>query len=93
MSLTNNQKLELINSIEIANWASTSEKRPFAYTYDNKETRKILYKLGMKEEEINFECYRGCAVLDLISIGLKYANCFSKERGFYNEEIIRQELF
>jgi len=47
----------------------------------------------MTEEEINFECYRGCAVLDLISIGLKYANCFSKERGFYNEEIIRQELF
>ena len=84
MSFTNYQKLELINSIEIISCTATCKDRSFAYTIDNEKNRDILYKSGMSEEEINNQCYRGCGVLDLISIGLKYAKCFSKEKGFYN---------
>ena len=84
MSFTNNQKLELINSIEVLSCTATSKERAFAYTMDNEINREILYKSGMAEEEINCQCYRGCGVLDLINIGFKYAKFFSKDKGFYN---------
>ena len=90
MSLTNNEKLQLINSIEILSCATTSKEMAFAYTMDNEKNRKILYKSGMTEEEINYQCYRGCGVLDLINIGFKYAQCFSKDKGFYNEKVKTQ---
>ena len=68
MNLTNNEKLELINSIEILNCVATSKEVAYTYTIDNKKNREILYKLGMTEEEINHQCYRECGVLDLANI-------------------------
>ena len=92
MELTNKEKLKLINSIEVLRCASNLKERAFAFTYDNKENREVLYKVGMTEEEVNFEC-RGCGVLDLINIGLKYAKYFSKDKGFYTDDIINYKLF
>lgn len=91
MILTNNEKLKLINSIEVLKCTDNLNKKAFAFTYDNNENRKILYELGMTEEEVNFEC-RGCGVLDLINIGLRYAKSFSKDKGFYTDTITNYEL-
>lgn len=92
MELTNNEKLNLINSIEFLKCTDSFNERAFVYTYDNNENRKILYGLGMTEKEVDFEC-RGCGVLDLINIGLRYAESFSKEKGFYTDTIINYELY
>ena len=46
----------------------------------------------MTEEEVNFEC-RGCGVLDLINIGLRYAKAFSKDKGFYSDTNTNYEFF
>jgi len=92
MGLTNNEKLKLINSIEVLKCTDSFNKKAFAFTYDNNENRKILYELGMTEEEVDFEC-RGCGVLDIINIGLRYAKSFSKDKGFYTDIITNYELF
>ncbi|WP_298837647.1 hypothetical protein [Clostridium sp.] len=92
MDLTNNEKLELINSIEVLKCADGFNEKAFAFTYDNNKNRKILYELGMTEEEVNFEC-RGCGVLDLINIGLRYAKAFSKDKGFYSDTNTNYEFF
>ena len=92
MDLTNNEKLKLINSIQVLKCTDSVTQRPFVFTYDNNENRKILYKLGMSEEEVDFEC-RGCGVLDIINIGLRYAKSFSKDKGFYTDTIINYEIF
>lgn len=86
MSLTINEILELINSIEILS-CDPSKEMAYVYTIDNEKNREILYKSGMTEEEINYQCYRGCGVLDLVNIGFKYAKCFSKDKGFYSEKV------
>ena len=88
MSLTTNEILKLINSIEILSCASSTSKVSHVYIIDSEKNREILYKSGMTEEEINYQCYRGCGVLDLVNIGFKYAKCFSRCKGFYSEKII-----
>lgn len=92
MVLTNNERLKLINSIEVLKCTNSLNKKEFVFTHDNNENRKILYELGLTEEEVNLEC-RGCGVLDLINIGLRYAKSFSKDKGFYTDSITNYELF
>lgn len=89
MELKNNEKLSLINSMEIIEDSASNGEIEYILVEDNKTNREILHKIGLSDKDIENECWpdEDDKCLDISSVGFKYAQYYSmKKEVFYNED-------
>jgi len=81
--LSNKEKLELINTIEVIECSANSfEEMEYILADDSWENREILLKVGMTPQEIDEDCCFENETIDLVGIGFKYALWYSEVKGF-----------
>lgn len=85
--MNDNEKLKLLNSMEILEHSASCGEIEYVLVEDNKENRDILYKIGLSDADIENECYPDGDYLDISSIAFKYANWYSgKTKQFSIDE-------
>ena len=83
---TKDEKLKLINSMEIVEDSSSGDEIEYVTVEDNKTNREILHKIGLTDEEIEENCYPSDDGLDITNIAFQYAKWYSSKDGFSVDE-------
>lgn len=85
--LSEREKLELLNSIEIAEHSSSCGEWEYILIQDNEKNRGILNQIGISQSEIQEECNPEGRYLDIGSIAGRFATHYSSKRKlFYNDK-------
>lgn len=77
VGLTDNEKSNLINSMEVIEHSISCGEIEYVLVEDTKENREILYKIGFDDTDIEDECYPDGGYLDISPIAFKYADWYS----------------
>lgn len=97
--MTDKEKLDLINSMEIIGASSNGMEIEYIVVEDNEVNRNTLRKIGATEEDI----YPDSGTLDITAVGLTYADYFcardkkfllfgGKRTSFENWKILREDM-
>jgi hypothetical protein len=84
--LSESEKLELINSMEIIDSSISGGEIEYILVKNNDVNRGILHKLGISDKEIEEKCCPEDGAFDITSIGGRYANYFNKSKKFFNKK-------
>lgn len=85
--LTDDEKLKLINSMEIIDDSASCGEIEYIIVEDNENNRSILHMIGFDDTYIKVNCYPEEGNLDITAIGFKYAHHYDmKKKCFYNED-------
>lgn len=83
MELTDQEKIDLINSMEIIEHSSSCGEIEYVLVEDKKENREILYRIGLNDTDIENECYPDGGYLDVSSIACKYATIYNPKMKMF----------
>ena len=87
MKLTDNEKLDLINTMEFVDSDADCEGILYVLVEDNEENRDILHKIGLTDEDIKEECFVEYGMMDISMVAFRYSNYYnSKKNIFYNKD-------
>lgn len=76
------EKLEILNSIWVVDYACYAGECEYVLIDDTKENRDRLNSIGYDNEYIEKNCYPEGECLDICMIGFLLANTFSGNDGF-----------
>lgn len=79
--LTNKEKKDLINSMEVIDSDSCDGEMLYVVVEDNEDNRTILKEVGLSDEQIE-EMVVEDGEIDITSIGFEYSEYFDSELGF-----------
>ncbi len=82
-ALSEREKLELLNSIEIIEHSSSNKEWEYILVADSEENRGILNKLGITEAEIQEECCPEDGNLDISQIAGRFATHYSPKKKLF----------
>lgn len=83
--LSEREKLELINTMEVTEDSSSGGEVEYISVEDNEKNRGILHKIGFTDEDIKEHCYPEDGELDIVTIGFKFANFYDmRNKSFFN---------
>lgn len=93
MKLTDREKLDLINSMEIIESSANGVEIEYILVKDNDENRKILNQIGLTEKDIESDCYPEDDMLDIVVVGFKFADFYDgKQKRFLVEDAKEVDL-
>lgn len=85
--LTDNEKIDLINSMKFIESDADSDGINYVLVEDNRTNRDILNRIGLTDEDINRDCFAECGTMDISMVAFRYANYYGgKTKGFYNKK-------
>jgi len=82
MKLTENEKLKMLNNIEVVESSISNGECEYILIDNNEDNRGVLNDLGITNEEL--EEWTDEEYIDISEIGFKLANWYSTKDGFYN---------
>lgn len=81
--LSEREKLELLNSIEILDHSSSCGELEYILIEDNEKNREILNQIGVSETDIEQECNADGGYLDIGSIGGRFATHYNPNKKIF----------
>lgn len=81
--LSEREKLELLNSIEIVECSGSCNECEYILVNDNEINRDILKKLGVTKEDIEEECNPEGGYLDISSVAGRVATHYSSKKKLF----------
>lgn len=84
--MTDKEKLDLINSMEIIESSSNGVEVEYILVEDNETNRNVLHKIGLTDGDIDDICYSEDGNLDITVVAFEYADYFDgRDNKFYIE--------
>lgn len=90
MELTDNQKIEILNSLEVFDYKYSCAGCEYVLVEDNGNNRNEIKKIGLTDKDIDGYAHDGYIDISLIAWNYTKASMWKKDRGFFDQ---REKLF
>ncbi|SHJ13335.1 hypothetical protein [Lutispora thermophila] len=85
MELTDNQKIEILNSLKVFDYRYSCSGCDYVLVEDNEKNRNEIKKIGLTDEIIDGYVDRDYIDISLIAWNYTNANWWKKDTGFFDQ--------
>jgi len=85
MELTDDQKIQILNSLEVYDYKYSCSGCDYVLVEDNEKNRNEIKKIGLTDEDINGYAHGGYIDISLIAWNYTKANWWYKDKGFFDQ--------